>query len=130
MNCVIDTHTLVWYLAGDARLGKKAKEVLTNNEGVSIYIPTIVIAEIAYLQQKRKLTVNIEDVKVNLLSSSNVTLYPLDMSVIDEFPIGFEIHDAIIIATAKVLGKITTEEVRLITKDEEIIKSGTVLTLW
>ncbi len=89
MNYVIDTHALVWYLAGDKRLGVKAREALMRNDNTGIYIPAIVMVELAYLQQKRNLSVNIEDAKSVLLNSSNVTLYPLDMSVIDEFPKGF-----------------------------------------
>ena len=50
MDYVTDTHSLVWYLADDSRISKKALEVFegTIKEG-SIIIPAVVLAEIMFI---------------------------------------------------------------------------------
>ncbi|MBM4402382.1 MAG: twitching motility protein PilT, partial [Candidatus Cloacimonetes bacterium] len=45
---VVDTHSLIWFLTADERLGKKAKEVLLSADGthVILLISTIVLFEV------------------------------------------------------------------------------------
>ena len=31
MECLLDTHALLWYLLGDSNLGNKAKEAIDTN---------------------------------------------------------------------------------------------------
>ncbi len=51
---VADTHALFWYLTGSPRLGAQAKRAF--DEGARgqavIHIPTIVLAELYYLNEK------------------------------------------------------------------------------
>jgi len=50
MIYVTDTHGLVWYLTGDEKLSKSARQVFENAESGEdiIVIPSIVLAEILY----------------------------------------------------------------------------------
>jgi len=55
MDCVTDTHSIVWYFTDDPRLSRHALEVFekTTQEGV-IIIPSVVLAEIMYIAGKGK----------------------------------------------------------------------------
>jgi PIN domain nuclease of toxin-antitoxin system len=67
-----------------------------------------------------------EDVLLRLQTSSNYQIYPLDERIVLEcknikLP---DPHDRIVVATAKLLNA------TLITKDDKIISSGLVKTIW
>jgi PIN domain nuclease of toxin-antitoxin system len=47
----LTTHALVWHLEGDSRLGAVAQTAL-NDASVKKVIPTIVLAEIAFLYSR------------------------------------------------------------------------------
>ena len=129
MLYVADTHTIIWFLSNDTRLGNQAKKILEKaDEGkVIIIIPTIVLAELIFICEKKDASVKFKDILDKINESSNYIHYNLDMKVISEIanlkqiP---EMHDRVITATAK-LNKAT-----LITKDENIIESGVIETLW
>ena len=129
MLYVADTHTIIWFLSNDTRLGNQAKKILEKaDEGkVIIIIPTIVLAELIFICEKKDASVKFKDILDKINESSNYIHYNLDMKVISEIanlkqiP---EMHDRVITATAK-LNKAT-----LITKDEDIIESGVIETLW
>lgn len=56
MAIVIDTHALIWYLAGDARVSIRARkridQAIANNE--RIVIPLIVLMEVLALIRKKE----------------------------------------------------------------------------
>jgi len=58
-----------------------------------------------------------------LSTSENCITYPVDEDVIEEMPEGFNIHDALIVATGLVYKNILKEEVKILTEDQEILKS-------
>ncbi len=129
MLYVADTHSLVWFLTDDKRLGAKAKEILERaDEGKAIIIiPTIVLAELVFICEKKDSEIEFKSVLDKINESSNYIHYNLDMKVISEIANLnqiHEMHDRIITATAK-LNKAT-----LITKDEDIIESGFIETVW
>jgi predicted nucleic acid-binding protein len=127
MMYIADTHALVWHLTGDDRLGKKAKDALRKADRgeVEVVIPTVVLAEALYISRKRDIPFNI---LVDLIrNAKNYSVYPLGLNVILEMTrlgAGYSIHDAVIVATAKLL------EAPIITRDKEIHKSGDAQTIW
>ena len=129
MLYVADTHSLIWFLTDDKKLGTKAKEILEKaDEGkVIIIVPTIVLAELIFICEKKNAAVKFKDVMDKLTESSNYIHYNLDMKIISEIadlkqiP---EMHDRIVTATAK-LNKAT-----LITKDKDITESKIIETIW
>jgi PIN domain nuclease of toxin-antitoxin system len=129
MDYVTDTHSLVWYLTNDKRLGKKALAIFdkADNDEVAIIIPTIALAEIIHICEKKKIDLKIKEVVEKIHNSSNYIPYNLNMAVLEK-SISLknitELHDRIIAATTKMI------KAKLITKDEEITKSGVVETLW
>src|SRR5690242_21534268 len=52
--CVVDTHTLIWYVLNDPRLSSAAKTAILNTAaaGDSAFVPSISLVEIIYLIEK------------------------------------------------------------------------------
>jgi len=106
MLYVADTHSIIWFLTKDERLGKKAKDILEKaDEGkVIVIIPTIVLAELIFICEKKDASIKFKEILDKINESSNYIYYNLDIKVILEIsnlskiP---EMHDRIITATAK-----------------------------
>jgi PIN domain nuclease of toxin-antitoxin system len=61
-DAVTDTHGLIWYLEDSPRLGRAARDTFDacdRGEGV-IYVPTICLVEIVYLQEKGRIPVELK----------------------------------------------------------------------
>ncbi len=125
---VLDTHALIWYLAGDKKLGLKAREIICEIEQgkATGYISVIVLAEMIFSFQKRNIFFSIEEL-IGKLKDSNFRVVVLDipqiisLQTITEIP---EMHDRIMVALA------LQENARLVTKDREIIDSKLVEVVW
>lgn len=117
MRVVIDTHALFWVLTQDlTKLTNKALSVLEQAD--KIILPTVVLLELLGLLQKKK-ALKFFDILLKQIPTSKYLIVPLDMVVIKEIrkiKANLELHDKVIIATAKYL------ELSIITKDEEITK--------
>jgi len=118
---VIDTHALVWYLTDDDRLGAKAREILTkidNGEDTGV-IPSIVILETLAVFEKKGLRDLFSEIYTEIKESSNYLIYPLSSEIADEvinLPSELELHDRVIMATARYLGT------PILTKDKTLQK--------
>ena len=127
---VTDTHPFVWYLVEDnARLGSTARAAFDHADSgeATIIIPAVVLAEALYLAEKGRIKAKAEQIFGRVDNALNYRVYPLDLPVIQkawELRKLTEIHDRVIVATAKHLS------VELITKDSKIRESGYVPTLW
>ena len=127
---IVDTHALVWFLEQSPKLGKKARNVFLDNDSILI-IPTIVLAEIKFLFGKNRFSTSLEEVFTVIENDPRCIVQPMDLDVVSMLPTKLEIHDAIITATALLFkGNPYFEDVEIITKDEEIIKSKLVNTIW
>ena len=88
---------------------------------------TIVLAECLYLLEKKGRGSLFLDLLNAVEAHPAYDIYPLTAAVLREMPniVGLaELHDRIIVATAKVNNAV------LITKDEEIRRSGYIPTTW
>lgn len=54
IRAVADTHTFIWYLAGDKRLSQKARDIIdaTTEAGDAIAVSSISLVEAIYLTEK------------------------------------------------------------------------------
>jgi PIN domain nuclease of toxin-antitoxin system len=128
-----DTHPLIWYLANNNQLSLKAQVVFQNTDvGTDeILIPSIVIVEIIYLTEKKRIPVVLLEQVLNLLeiADANYRVITLDLITaktvqsIDREKVP-DLPDRIIVAHAKVL------EIPLITKDQKITNSQIIKTIW
>jgi len=126
---VADAHALVWHMANDKRLGKKAKSILTQADTalVLVYVPTIVLAEVMYLAERGRINVAFSDVLTSVRDNPGYLIYPFDEVVLErasEAKDISELFDRIIVATAILTGAM------VITKDEAITAAQVVETVW
>ncbi len=126
MFYVADTHAWIFYLLN--KLPAKANDAFKSVEkGKGImFIPTIALAECIHLIEGRKIDLNLEELFVKFETGANFVPVSLNFEIIKEISkIKLEeIHDRIIVATARLL------DAKLITKDDEIKKSKIVETIW
>ena len=129
MLYITDTHSLVWFLSDYSKLGKNSLDIFNKaEEGKCIvFIPTIVLAEVMYICEKKKVSVKFKDILKKLENSLNYIVYNLDLEVLiksqDLVKIN-ELHDKIITATAQIV------KAKILTKDENIKNSGYAETVW
>lgn len=106
MYCVIDTHTLIWYLTGDRRLSVRAESFLSNAENgeLIIVIPTLVLLECMDVFEKGRVRFNFQALVLRLTNARNFIIADLDWNLVLEVERtkGFkDLHDRVIVATAR-----------------------------
>lgn len=75
MRYVVDTHTLVWYLSGDTRLGVEASQVLSD-PSVSLIIPTLVLAEAKHISERKRIAITFDEIMRAIVSATRITISP------------------------------------------------------
>ena len=126
---VADTHSLVWFIAEDDRLSDQAERLFEHAEEaeLQILIPTVVLAEITYIAQKKRVNITIDAVLERIAQGEGFAVVPFDIAVFKtmlQLPDEWEIHDRIIAATGHYY------EATLITKDQVLCNSDQVETIW
>lgn len=129
MNIVTDTHPWVWFLTANPRLSLKAKDVLSDSSNL-IIIPSIVMLEIKYLYNRKRISLTFEEALQQVEIGKNILLHPLDISVVTLAPLKLDIHDAIIVGTTISLSYELGQPVHLVTIDKAISDLGLVPVLW
>jgi len=129
---VTDTHALIWSLQNDPQLGLQARQIFVaaGRGETLIYVPTICVVEMVYLQEKRRIPRGLITQLDNLLylGVTGLLLQELTGDIANatsrvsraEVP---DMPDRIIAATALHLG------VPLISRDRRISLSA-VATVW
>ena len=129
---VVDTHAIVWYLAGDPRLSGKAEAALdqATAEGEAIHVPSVCLVELTYLVEKGRDPAIARECLVRALDdpATPCRLAPLDRAVADalEFVSRDEVPDLpdrIVSATAVAL------RATLVSRDGKI-RASKVETIW
>ena len=74
MNVLLDTHTFIWYIEGNAKLTQKARDVIEVS-GDKIYLSIISLWEIAIKTGKKQLTLQNEfDDLLDILNSLEIEI--------------------------------------------------------
>jgi PIN domain nuclease of toxin-antitoxin system len=128
MDVTLDTHTFFWYIvrSENNKLSSKALESIKNAENYgTIFIPIIVMMELLYMIEKKKVDLSFDEVLSKIEASENYVILPLDVDVLKIVGDikGLECHDRLIVAAAKLTGA------PLVSKDMEIRKLG-VGVIW
>ncbi|HID62342.1 MAG TPA: PIN domain-containing protein [Anaerolineae bacterium] len=122
--CVADTHSLIWYLQDNPRLSHRGRLLFSqaDNGKASIVIPTIVLVEMTYLAEKKRIANELVKAALNLLreTSENYRLALLDLAVVEIIgqvsrALVPDMPDRIIAATALSLG------LPLLTRDRALV---------
>jgi predicted nucleic acid-binding protein len=111
------------------KMPKKVKAIYEEAQkgNFKVFIPSIVLAELAYLSEKQRIDTNISEVKKLLNTYPTITELPLSIEIIEKaFEISDvpELHDRLIAGTAK---KINAP---LLTNDPDINNSSYVKSIW
>ena len=125
---VLDTMALILYLE-KRKLSDYVKSIFKDAESkiLDLYIPTMVLAEIGYLSEKKRIDTTLKHVSDYCRCQECVQYAPISSDIIyksfeiDDIP---ELHDRIIAGTAYTL------KTRLITNDSMIQLSQFVSTIW
>lgn len=129
---VLDTHTLVWWVAEDETLSKKAKAAIDRElEGGQIIISAISAWEIAMLVEREKLVLSMDvgSWLATVAEIEAVHFLPIDIDIATKsVDLPGEFHkdpaDRMIVATARKLAA------PLVTKDEKIRAYKHVKSIW
>jgi len=125
---VTDTMGLVLHLE-KRKFSQRSKTIFAEAESskVLVYIPAIVIAEILYLSEKKRIGLTLQIVHQYLSRFSSFQEYPLNYAIVNtaaeitDIP---ELHDRLIAGTARYLN------LSLITNDPVIEESKFLKTIW
>jgi len=129
---LLDTHVLIWWLNGSAKLSNKAlREIKNSKKKEKIFVSSISIWEIAMLVKKKrlKLTLNVESWIREVERLTYVNFLPVDNNIAFESVYLPEFKhkdpaDRIIVATARGL------RAKLITSDIRILRYPHIQTIW
>lgn len=125
---VADTMAVVLRLE-KRKMPRKVKEVFVRAEAghVELLIPTMVLAEIGYLSEKRRIDTSLETAVSYVEECNTIAMEPITAQIvvkafeISDIP---ELHDRIIAATA------SARNVPLLTNDPVVAASKFIRTLW
>lgn len=124
MNILLDTHSFYWILTNSRQLSQKARVSFTSAK--QIFIPAIVLLELLYLLEKKKENKKFDHILRRLLKDERYVVVSLDTATVQEVvktSARLEMHDRIIVASAKLL------DASLITKDR-VIRKYYKHTIW
>lgn len=108
-------------------MSQSAAEVLRKGERaeVEILVPTIVLAELLYIAERKKVPVSLAEILKRISSGGGFRVVPFDFLVFEtmrRLPKSLEIHDRIIVATAQAY------RAKVISKDAQIKR--VITTVW
>lgn len=125
----LDTHTIYWLLGSYRKLGSRARSILAR-EGETFIVPSIVLVELLRLMRRSGDAVSPETLLIEIAQCIDFMTYSFDLPEFRRMSPLLEQHDAMIVACALSAAESSSDEVALITCDEEITKSGLVRTVW
>ena len=126
---VADTHALYWYIVDAPQLGKAANQAFIDAEagGAQIHIPSIVLAELFYMNEKLGRPLDFADTVRELRSATQFVLHDLTPDHVLDFGRDAsvpEMHDRIVPGVARRLNA------PCLTRDRSIVASGLVPVVW
>ena len=126
MIYVLDTHILIWYFIGSKRLkgGLKEKIDEVRRRGGRLLVPTIVLAEALAIAERDKVEFDFQRMYHLIKDEAEFEIVSFTSEILEEathikIP---EIHDRIIVATAKFYKAGILTQDRIILESEEFVK--------
>lgn len=129
MDYLADTVAIVRHLRHHPGLGRQATVILSEaDQGLHrVFISAITLMEVLYLSEAGRIDLPLDELVTTVSRSRNYRVVPVDADVtlaavgIGDVP---ELHDRVIVGTAKYLG------VPILTSDRVIAASQHVHTIW
>ena len=128
MEYLADTVAIIRHFARCGHIGKQAKTILEGaDKGENIvWISIIGIVEIMYLAERNRIPLNLSETQARLAGLENYRIINLDFDIVEvASAIGeLELHDRLIVASAKYLGT------PILTNDKDIRDVGIINVIW
>lgn len=129
MDYLADTVAIVRHLRRHPALGQQAARIFDEADlgQHRIFLSPITLMEDLYLAEANRIDVALPELILRINNSTNHSIIPIDSAVVltaisvDDVP---ELHDRILVATAKHLG------VPILTGDKAIVGSQHASTIW
>jgi PIN domain nuclease of toxin-antitoxin system len=129
---VLDTHTLVWYIEGNPRLGASAKVVI-DDPGSDLILPIIALAEATYIVERGRTSIpDVPHLLRAVQADMRIEVQPLTMTVLHSslnILIIPEMHDRLIVGAALDLQS-QGHTVSILTKDSTIVGAHVLSVIW
>jgi len=128
MEYLADTVAIVRHFSRTGKIGEKAKRIMRDADigENTIFISIVSIVEIMYLSEAGRIKIDLDDTKSKLEVADNYCVIDLDFDIIEvakEIQ-KLELHDRLIVATAKYLG------CPILTSDKTITDSEIIQVVW
>ncbi len=129
---VLDTHTLIWHLEGNPKLGNSARATL-DDQNSRLVLPVIALEEAVDIVRKGRTSLNsVSELLQDVFDDTRIEIESLTVDILLESQNALvvpEMHDRLITATALSLEK-QGFQVAMLTKDPDIIASSLVKIIW
>lgn len=125
MQYLLDTVTLVRHFTEIGKLGKKAQEILNSSDNTFV-ISVVSLMEILYLSEKRRIKIDLIETsdRIELSSLYHIADLTLEILKVANDLIFYELHDRLILSTAKWL------DIPIISSDEKFKSVEGIQILW
>lgn len=131
-ECILDAHSLIWFIEGNSKLGTHAQQLLAD-PAVRLIVPAIALAEACRVTEKGRTTIpSVAALFALIDGDARLSVAPVDRDIVwrsTDLTAISEMHDRLIVATALQQHHYTQSAV-LLTADARIRTSGLVPTLW
>ena len=128
MQYLLDTNAIIRHFAQVSRLGVRAKEIIIQGEQDQhqLFVSIISLMEIMYLAEKNRIPLSLDEILDNINSKKCYSIVEFDVDILKEAAnIQFyELHDRLILATAKHLGT------PVISSDQEFSTVEDIEVIW
>ena len=128
MQYLLDTNAIIRHFAQVSRLGVRAKEIIIQGEQDQhqLFVSIISLMEIMYLAEKNRIPLSLDEILENINSKKCYSIVEFDVDILREAAnIQFyELHDRLILATAKHLGT------PIISSDQEFAAIENIEVIW
>ena len=128
LSHLLDTHTILWTLEDDVRLGQAARKIVSKAVSHELAISALSLLEISMLIEKRRIQLDGAPIDFLKKIESTFTVISIDAIIANEamsIPLSHgDPFDRVIVATARSQG------LTLLTKDQAITQSGLVPVIW
>ncbi len=128
MNYLLDTHALLWFISGDRTLSDKSKEIIENYDN-KCYVSIASFWEISIKISLNKLQIDFKWNELEtFLSENEIEILPIQLNhlqTLSTLPFHHrDPFDRLLISQCKV------EDLKFITKDENVVLYKEIKTIW
>jgi len=125
MQYLLDTVTIIRHFSEIGKLGKKAQEILDNEDNAFV-ISVVSLMEILYLSEKRRINIDLIETlnRIELSSLYQIADLTSDILKVANDLHFYELHDRLILATAKWL------DIPIISSDEKFKSVDGIKVFW